>query len=351
MLSRSLWVVVVVSCALALAGCGQGDQGEPRITAKNIGHLQIWRSNVSSRYNAETWRELDAALQELRWRELARDPKDRHGTVDAALCEQIDGRTVPEVVRLGYEAKLARLEPLRAELQRMIDANALMVPKPGDATVADSLAQIRSKQQDRMQAMMVEIDATKRRLAELSPNMPEEAAASAGSAAGAAPLPREQALAEINSMIAARRGTAEIRYGAWPIRVDPAGLLLKGEDKDKLVELQAQALQNGHSIIPVQLKGRWWFYDAKIDQPEFSAAVMANLTASDRREIARRWANSEAEIWARREARDVDGTEATMAAAKPKLDKVPVQRPTIVPTPTPSVQPATPPDLPKPDVH
>ncbi len=287
------------------SGCSRSD-AEAHVAAKNIGDLQVWRSNAGNRFNAAAWKEFDLALQEIRWR--ASSEGKSGAAVNAALCAQIDGHTFDEVLRLGYEARLARLEAMRAEMQRMVDGNALLVPKAGDADAAASLERMRQRQQARLQTVLTDMAETRTRLVALggTPAAAENEAPKEPAQAAPTTLSRQAALDEINQMIETRRTRAKIAYGDWPVRVDASGLLIKGADQDVFSAKQAAAAANGHTVIPVRIKDRWFIFDQAVDVPSFSSAVTANLTEADRKEITRRWANLEAEIWARDQARYVE---------------------------------------------
>ncbi|HVU35822.1 MAG TPA: hypothetical protein VHE61_20450 [Opitutaceae bacterium] len=289
------------ACAIALGslfpGCSRPDPSLQSIDARNYGAFYYWRSSVSSHFTPQRWSDFHDAIQELRFEAMARGVTGTDA-INEALCARINGRTVAEVFRMADEGKLTRLRTERDQLKTMVDSNALLAPRPGDAALADDLGERRTNQQDRLRALVAEIAATRQHLiaqgGHPSPEPPIDLRP--------AVLSRDEAKRELSAMIRARLATAALMYGDWPAKIDRTGSKLVDADRESFREKQDIAPANGHVVIPVYLRASWWIYDAKVNYPEFSSAVTQNLTAADRHALQVAWADSEAEIWARKQA-------------------------------------------------
>jgi hypothetical protein len=285
--------------AAAVSGCSERDPKVAPITASDASALGRWRIKASGDFTREEWREFEAALQEIRFGIMAERAATGSSAIEAALHRRIDGKTFREVLILANESKLARLGPLRDEMLRAREGNALLVTKPGDGSSARYLAELRDRQETRLKATLAEIDAARKRLAELGVERPKDLAADE---LQDVELSRDAAWAEIGQLMDDHRGMALSRYGDHPARVDRDGVRLTGAERDEFLARREVAAAQGRVVLPVWLKDRWWMYEGLAQAPTFSRAVMAHLTAADRRAIEEQWTALEAEIWARRSA-------------------------------------------------
>ena len=122
---------------------------------------------MNDRLSAEQWREFDAMIQEIKLRVMADKEATGSEGVEAAMRGRIHGRTFQEVLAMGYEFKLQRLEADRVELARAMDMNAQLITKPGDKASADPLETLRQRQQARLDRLIAEIAELERRLKDL----------------------------------------------------------------------------------------------------------------------------------------------------------------------------------------
>ncbi len=311
------WLLLAVTTAIAFtAGCGRPAPTLAHIEAKNFGTFYAWRSTVSSQFTPEQWRDFKVAIQELRLSAMA------HGVtttaaIDAALCARIDGHSVNDVILLADAARLERLGTARARLKTMVDANALLAPNPGDAEIAAMLDRRRNDQEDRLHKLTLEIEDARKQLVAHGGTAP--AALLINQAA--AVLSRDEALHEFARLLQARRALSIERYGDWPARIDRSGADLAGFDRDEFQQKRRAAEINGHVVVPVYVRASWRIFDAPVTFPDFSTAVTGNLTPDDRRRIEMEWADSEAEIWARKKA-SLDTPDHAIANIKADLQGV-----------------------------
>lgn len=290
-------IVCFLAAVLALAGCDRREPSIARIEAKNYGAFYYWRSSVSRQFTPEHWKAFNDAVQELRYEAMAQGVTGSDA-INEVMCRQIDGRSVDEVLRAADNTRLQRLRAERDKLKAMVDANALLAARPGDEDLAAALEQRRSDQLDRLRHVMMEITAARQQFAADGGTLTTEDPGDAT----AAVLSRDEAWSELMTLIGRRREIAAERYGDWPARIDREGRDLGGPEREKFDEANAVSAYSGHEVIPVYVRARWRIFDAVVNYPRFGDAVMHNLTAEDRRLLDEAWADSEAEIWARREA-------------------------------------------------
>lgn len=305
-------LVVVICAALVLGACGRTEPLATPVSATSMSGLGRWRIKQANRFTLEEWREFDAALQEIRLRVMADREASGSEAVEEAMCARINGRSVREVLVLGYEGRFARLQPVRDELKRSLEGNALLVTKPGDRASASYLDTLRGRQEEQLRKTEAEIAVAVQRLEALGARAPVKEAASASTSAMAnagvkdasAGLPRDEAREQIKQMLSEQRQLFLLKYGPWPVKIDRTGAALTGADRAAFEAARAAAPNKGHVVIAVHLRERWWIYDGPAESPTFSKTVTANLTVADRREIEELWSTLKAETWARRTAQE-----------------------------------------------
>ena len=301
---RRALLLVITGLSLLGSGCLRSDPHQIRIVAKSAWAFGNWRSREAGSLTLDQWREFDAMIQEIRLRIMGERKATGSVAIDQAMRERIDGRTVGEALRLGCEAKQLRFDRLRVELQQAVHANAWLVTRPGDRESAEYIADFRQRQLQRLDGIVAEFAATEKRLVELdgSPLPPGRAAAMP--AVSPAPLSRTEARQHIAQMFQEKRGAAQFKFGPYPLKIDREGAGMPEAERATFLRQRAEAEGAGRVVIPVWLKPRWWLYEGAERSPQFPAFVTANLSAADRREIAGWWQDLQAEIWARRAAKD-----------------------------------------------
>lgn len=299
---RTLRFAPLLVLAFLVGACSRGDPHAAPIGAADRGALAKWRMIAADRFTREEWREFEAALQELRLQVMAHREATGSEAIDDAVCRRIDGRTFREVLVLGCESKLERLEPVRNELKTALDTNALLVTQPGDREAQKHLEGFRQRQGERLAKLDAELSAAEERLAALGGRPAGRTARAQPRDVSTAPLPRVEAKAQITELIENQRAAAILKYGAWPVKFDYEGAELPESDRAEFQARRAGAAGLRHAVIAVRVRGRWWIYDAPVGSPGFTTVVTENLTDADRREIEMRWSTLQAEIWARRQA-------------------------------------------------
>jgi len=119
--------------------------------------LVWWRADASGRLDREQWRDLDEAIQEIKFRIMIDHTASGSDAVDQAMRERINGRTVREVLTTGYRSRLDRLNIERAESINVITTNARLVTLSGDTASADYLREKRKVQSDALNVILEKI--------------------------------------------------------------------------------------------------------------------------------------------------------------------------------------------------
>ena len=160
---------------LVLAAC-QRDPLERRISAGTPTAFSVWRSGFESDSGSELRRRVADALLEIRLkisgdREIERlaSPKPRVNadSVDDALRAKVHGKTLREVVQLGYELRVARLTSELAGLEEAMRKNANLITRPGDLESRQHLDGLRDRQATRVEQYRADLAAAERELAPL----------------------------------------------------------------------------------------------------------------------------------------------------------------------------------------
>jgi hypothetical protein len=165
-----LWLV------FCLAGCGPRDPLERVINVPTVNRLATWRSHAASDYHVETVRRIEEALQEIRLaitgeQELKRQMGERVTggveAIDDAVRQRVDGRTLREVLQLGYELRVRRLNEELTGLEDAMSKNAQLVTRPGDLESKHHLEGLRDRQGVRVENYRADIATAERHLAPL----------------------------------------------------------------------------------------------------------------------------------------------------------------------------------------
>ena len=118
----------------------------------------VWcRTDASGSLDREQWRDFDEAIQEIRFRMTIDHIASGGAAVDKATRDRINGRTVREVLAIGYTSMLDRLDIERAEAINVITTNARLVTRSGDTASADYLLKKRKAQSDVLEGILEKI--------------------------------------------------------------------------------------------------------------------------------------------------------------------------------------------------
>jgi hypothetical protein len=115
---------ILALIGLALAGCSQTPPLERIVPSESASALEHWREKVQDDYTAAQWQDFDLALQEIQFKIIAEPDAKGADPVEAKVRAAIAGHTVREVLRLGFESRLARLDAEGAKLEEFILMNA-----------------------------------------------------------------------------------------------------------------------------------------------------------------------------------------------------------------------------------
>ena len=155
--STRLRVLTWLTVSAALCGCHPANPLDQKIMASSPIDLVWWRADASGRLDREQWRDLDEAIQEIKFRIMIDHTASGSDAVDQAMRERINGRTVREVLTTGYRSRLDRLNIERAESINVITTNARLVTRPGDTASADYLRKRRKAESDALAVTLEKI--------------------------------------------------------------------------------------------------------------------------------------------------------------------------------------------------
>lgn len=168
--------VVLVALGWAMAGCAPADPLDHVVSTSTLSRFAAWRSHLASDSGPELRVSVEEALHELRLslageRELQRQLEQpipaKAETYEEQLRRRVDGRPLREVLQLGCELRLRRLQEELAGLEDAMAKNAKLVTRPGDLESQHHLDGLRERQQARVDKYREEIAATQKRLGPL----------------------------------------------------------------------------------------------------------------------------------------------------------------------------------------
>lgn len=164
---RILSVLLACSCWLVI-GCQRTPLLETKVQAANSRDFSSWQTRQRGEFSPEAWIEWEATLQDIKVRIIALREASGTDAVNEALLPKVNGRTVRDVLRQGYEARLWRLNVEREELEKMIQGNATLRTRPGDTESASYLQRKAQDQTVRLQRTQADIAQAEARLKALT---------------------------------------------------------------------------------------------------------------------------------------------------------------------------------------
>jgi len=159
-----------------LAACAARDPLERVISVPTTGRLAAWRSHAASDYNVDTLRRIEEALQEIRLgvageRELKRQLGEKVeggvGFLDESVRQRVDGRRLREVLQLGYELRVRRLQEELVGLEDAMKKNSQLVTRPGDLESKHHLEGLQDRQRVRVEKYRADLTAAEKELSSL----------------------------------------------------------------------------------------------------------------------------------------------------------------------------------------
>jgi hypothetical protein len=300
------------------AGCKPTDLMTAPIAADDSTTFYRWKRDTGSKLSPEQQRQLDLTVEEIRLDVMLRKEASGKEGIEAAVCARLNHVALKDALLLGAKLKWQREAAERDDLQRVANANAHLITKPGDSAAAADLEQYRAKFQKRIDALTLDLQSLEKEIKALGGEAPTLALASP--ATKPVDVSREEALKQIDQMLQGRRGAAVLKFGAWPVKIDWEGKQLEGE---KLAEFTAKKVVNsgGDSVVvPIRIKRNWLLYEGPNEAPGLPADVKAKLTAAELAAFKKDWIELEAELWARKIAENlVAPTTATEPEDAPDL--------------------------------
>ncbi|MGH8273822.1 MAG: hypothetical protein ACRES9_06160 [Gammaproteobacteria bacterium] len=155
MISRKFSGWLGIFALAALIGCSGSDPLDQKVDAGSAHDFAMWRQRESDRLTNQQGDALNNAIDALKLKAQAQGATG--DAIDENLRKDIDGKTVREVMQLGYSWKLATLDEQRSYVDSFLKQNADLTTKPGDTASADYLATRRDEQTARRRALDLQI--------------------------------------------------------------------------------------------------------------------------------------------------------------------------------------------------
>jgi hypothetical protein len=300
---------------LAAPACTRTPIEDSKITAADTTEFFRWKRDAMNALSPERQRQLESTIEELRLDIMFKREASGHDAIEAAVCQRLNNLTVKQALLLGAQTKWQRLAAERDDLQRVINANAHLITKPGDETAALDLGEFRAKQQQRLDADARELPALEREIHELGG--PPPVFQSTTPATQPTAVTRAEALRQIDDLLQSRRNSAAGRYGPWPVKIDWEGTKLEGALRAEFLAKKSAGGGNGKVVIPVRLKNHWLLFEAPDQAPVLPEDVRAQLSAGEVGKFKHDWLEVEAELWAREAGKDFPTAPTANPEAEP----------------------------------
>jgi len=152
---------------LALAGCGPSNPLDERVSARTSLDYTMWRTRIADRLQAAEKEELDAMVEEVRLGIMVGGKASGSDAINDALRQEIDGRTVREVLADGCGKKWQRLDLEKRRMDELIERDSHLRFKEGDTESRAFVDEQVGKMKLRSAEIALELQTVERRLTEL----------------------------------------------------------------------------------------------------------------------------------------------------------------------------------------
>ena len=167
MLPRPSARVLLLAIGFLGVGCSPTDLLEENVNARSPMAWMMWRGDIARRQTQAQQQELDAMIQELSLSVMIKGIATGSDGVDSAVRAEVDGNTLRQLLRKGYEAKWDRLDREQAQLTACLRENARLRTRPDDSASAAYLDRFREQQRTRWKAVVAEMGDANQHLAQL----------------------------------------------------------------------------------------------------------------------------------------------------------------------------------------
>jgi hypothetical protein len=160
MFARRCLFLVFLAGALFAAGCQRTPKLDLKVTAGTARDFSSWQTQNRGEFTPAEWSEFEAVQQDIKLRIIALKEATGTDAVNEALRAKIHGKTFREVMRLGYDDRLWRLNVERTEFQKMVAGNSTLRTAEGDIASANELRRKIDLQKNQLKKAEDEIKAT-----------------------------------------------------------------------------------------------------------------------------------------------------------------------------------------------
>lgn len=160
MTARRFLFPVLVAVAVFAIGCQRTPKLDIKVAAETARDFSSWQTQNRGEFTPAEWTEFEAVQQDIKLKIIALREASGTEAVNDALRAKIHGKTFREVMRLGYDDRLWRLNVERTEFQKMVEGNSTLRTNPGDTASANELKRKIDLQKNQLKKAEDEIKAT-----------------------------------------------------------------------------------------------------------------------------------------------------------------------------------------------
>jgi hypothetical protein len=158
---------ILLLIGFCATGCRPTNILEEKVDGRTPFGFVIWRAQIAEKQTPQERQELAEMIQEVNYWVTTNGIATGSVAVEEAVRAEIDGITVRELLRKGYEAKRQRLDLEKVRLEDDVATNSRLQTRPGDTDSADYLARVRQEQTNRLDKTIRELRFINKRLDEL----------------------------------------------------------------------------------------------------------------------------------------------------------------------------------------
>lgn len=125
----SFWLTFAL-LLLALSGC-KGPSRDDKISAKDDIGFELWISDHRDLLSPADIKEINTARQQIRYKVMQKQPGLPSSELAAAVYQEIDGRTLQELLRTGYALQIERMKTELLNYQPQLERFQTHKQNPG----------------------------------------------------------------------------------------------------------------------------------------------------------------------------------------------------------------------------
>lgn len=160
--------LLAFATVLVLSGCGGGHGSNDKIDVKSQQDFDQWLSDATqAQQDPDRARILREAVSEVKLDIMAHTNASGEAGISDAFIQKVNGLTTLDLMKLGLNDRIKRLEGENHEAKSLLEQNSKMTSRPGDDAGAQALKSHVDEDRGRYEKSQAALDSTQADLKKL----------------------------------------------------------------------------------------------------------------------------------------------------------------------------------------